>query len=168
MKLISLTRGLFTQVDDEDFDYLSEWKWYAVPNHGKSFYAVRKSRLNERPVGAPRNGIFMHHVICGIPTNGMKIDHRDRDGLNNQRLNLRVCTDSQNDMNKALIKSSSSGFKGASFHKRIGRWKSQIGINGTLLHLGYFESLEEAAKAYDAAASKHFGEFANLNFPVSM
>ena len=101
----------------------------------------------------------MHREIMNT-SKGLQVDHIDHNGLNNQRSNLRNCTASQNRMNK--ICTSRSGYKGVSLNE--GLIQSRIKINGNTRHLGYFKTKELAAKAYDIAAKKYQGEFANLNF----
>lgn len=90
---------------------------------------------------------------------GQRVDHRDRNGLNNQKLNLRFCTTSQNIANS--VGRSASGFKGV-YRFRNG-WTSHITVNYKTLYLGVFDTVLEGAKAYNEAALKYFGEFARLN-----
>ena len=93
-------------------------------------------------------------------------DHIDLDKLNNQRSNLRRCTKKDNDRNKGLLKSNTSGYTGVWFHKgkwRIKRWVAEIHVNNKKISLGHFLTKEEGALAYNQAAQKYFGEFARLN-----
>lgn len=156
MREIQLTQGQVALVDDEDFDTLNSFKWCAQKN-GNNFYAIRGIR-----VGRKTQTIHMHRLIKGAPI-GFEIDHKDGNGLNNQRNNLRVCTRSENQMNKRKQEGLSSIYKGVSFHKREGKWRAVIMINGKAINLGDFASEIEAAKAYDAKAIALFCEFANLN-----
>jgi len=94
--------------------------------------------------------------------NNRKTDHQDGNGLNNQRYNIRECTNSQNAMNSQIIRKHSSQFKGVSWFKRDKKWRSYIDYPQK--HIGYFNSEIEAAKAYDMRAKELFGEFAYLNF----
>ena len=105
----------------------------------------------------------MHRFILNAPK-GQYVDHRDRNGLNNQKRNLRFCTQSQNMMN---LKSSTgtSKYKGVSWNIKYKRWQSHIRLNYKLKNLGSYNSEIEAALAYDHAARELFGEFARLNFP---
>ena len=91
-----------------------------------------------------------------------QIDHIDGDGLNNRWANLRLATISQNLQNSRLHRDSNSGFKGVSYHKASGLWRSRIGVSGSTRSLGYFSTAKEAHVAYCAAAKDHFGEFARL------
>lgn len=150
---IPLTQGKFTIVDDADFDWLNQSNWYF--HHG---YAVRK---------APRHGgkqrmIHMHREILGTPM-GMETDHRNGDGLDNRRANLRVCTSSENHMNERKREGMSSQYKGVSRLKRCKKWKAQIYYDGVCHRLGRFTDEADAARAYNTAAREHFGEFACLN-----
>jgi len=105
----------------------------------------------------------MHRIIMDAEK-GEEIDHRDGNGLNNQRCNLRLCTHRQNLMNRRKThKRCSSKFRGVSWEKRSGKWCAQIMIHYRHIHLGYFDDEVLAALAYNEAATKHFGEFAHLN-----
>lgn len=153
-KLIPLTRGFFATVDDEDYGFLMHWKWYAA-KRGYRWYAVR---------GQYEKGwqtiIYMHRVITGV-FGKIKVDHRDRNGLNNTRANLRTATDTENTINRAFSPAkNTSGFKGVHFNKSANRWVAQLQHK----HLGCFATPEEAARAYDEAAVKCHGEFAWTNF----
>jgi hypothetical protein len=160
MKEIPLSRGLFALVDDEWFDYLNGWKWYATPigRHSKTPYATRKE-------GPYSPHIYMHNVIACISpgTTGMQADHKDGNGLNNQSKNLRVCTEPQNKMNKGKYKNNTSGYKGVSWNKNLRKWSVKLQVNKKQINLGYFTDKIEAAKAYNQAALRHHGEFARLN-----
>lgn len=96
--------------------------------------------------------------------NGKGIDHRDGNGCNNRRSNLRFATKSENGMNQRKRENTSSIYKGVYFHKPSGKWLAHIMINGKSIHLGYFVDEIDAAKAYDAKAIVLFKEFTNLNF----
>lgn len=104
----------------------------------------------------------MQNYILGIPI-GEPIDHWDRDGLNNQRGNLRPCTHAQNCFNRFYGATNKSGFKGVSWKRPNKKWCAQIKALGKVLHLGLFADPKEAAKAYDEAAELHFGQFALTN-----
>jgi hypothetical protein len=149
---IALSRGMVALVDDADYERaVGEGSWVAAPN-GRTIYAMRR-------VGSTTH--LMHSFLTGMSL----VDHRNGNGLDNRRANLRETTHAQNMANKRLYKNSTSGFKGVTQRKRDGRWQAQIQCDKKHYHLGYFDTAEQAARAYDAAASLHFGEFARPNFP---
>ena len=162
MKTIQLTRGLSAKVDDCDFDKISAYKWYAM-KHSRSgkFYAARAvSKSKSRRI------ILMHAQIMCTPIS-MVTDHKDSDGLNNQRNNLRVCSNGQNLMNRGKTIKNIGQFKGVYPSNRIKNpWLSSITLNGKYKYIGSFKTEEQAAKAYDEFAKIYHGEFASLNFPT--
>ena len=155
MKEITLTKGKVALVDDEDFEHLSGRKWTTLKAPG-TFYAYRKD--------SNRKSILMHREIID-PPRGMQTDHKDRDGLNNQRNNLRICTQAQNNANtRHLGRRNTTGFRGVFYFEERNKWVARISIKNKPHHLGIFTDKESAALAYDNAARKHFGEFASLNY----
>ncbi len=154
MKRIALTQGQFALVDDEDFEHLSQWKWFAQKTPMGSFYAQRREHH-----GGPV--VLMHRYLAQTPA-GLVTDHVDGNGLNNQRANLRSATALQNMMNKAPNRGGSSPLKGAVFDRghKSRPWRASIRLNGRLKYLGNYTTPEEAAAAYAAAATVHFGAFA--------
>lgn len=140
-------------VDDSDHKELSKHKWYAE---------VRPNIVYARRDSGPRNKrvrIYMHAQITGATLT----DHKDSNGLNNQRGNLRPCNQSLNCAGKRISKNNTSGFKGVSFKKKINRWTAQIKKERKYIHIGCFKSATEAAAAYDKAAIELFGDFARTN-----
>lgn len=156
MKEIKLTQGKVALVDDGDYKYLSQFKWCAH-KHRNNFYAMRQSRINGK-----RKSILMHREIMNAP-NDRQIDHKDHNGLNNCRINLRICTNQENSRNSKCYANNMSGFKGVVWIKRERKWRAKITIKDKKIYLGSFLSLKDAAVAYNNAASKYFGEFALLN-----
>ena len=153
---LALTRGQFALVDEEDFDWLSAWYWTALIRPGRSPYAFRK--VNGKPV-------YLHRFIMGDPPE-MDVDHKDGNGLNCRRDNLRVCTHARNQQNYSKCSTvTSSSFKGVTWDKNRRKWMARIKVNRKFSNLGRFENEQDAACAYDEAANQLFGEFARLNFP---
>lgn len=157
MRKIPLSLGLVALVDDADYEaVVAAGAWSARPS-GRTVYAQRARRLDD---GRPTTE-QLHTFLTGCPY----VDHQNGDGLDNQRANLRPSTHGQNMFNRRLYKNSTSGFKGVTRRRRDGRWQAQIQANKQHRHLGYHDTAEEAARAYDAAARELFGDFARLNFP---
>lgn len=157
MKLIKLTKNQFAIVDDEDFEYLNQWKW--LSSRG---YARRSVHIKMDGKKQICRHIHMHRLIVNAPE-GKEVDHIDGNPLNNQKSNLRVCTREENGKNRRLNKNNTSGFKGAIWVDTPGnqkKWKSQIVVNKKAICLGYFSTNEEAGNAYLNASKKYFGEFA--------
>lgn len=154
MKTIPLTQGQVALVDDEDYEFLIGFRWFAYFN-SYNWYAVKK------------NSKRMHRLIMERIKPGFKgeIDHIDGNGLNNQRSNLRIATHSQNLANKGPQENNTSGYKGVSWDKEKQKWRAQIQYRGVISFLGYFDSEIKAAITYDYAALRLFGEFARTNFP---
>lgn len=146
---IPLSKGLQTVIDEEDYDLVSNYRWYAAEGAGGLVYAVSRLRL--------------HRVIVDAPL-GMIVDHINGDTLDNRRSNLRVCTPSQNQLNTGS-KGGSSRFNGVSFSKQKGKWLAQFFLNGAAIYCGLFEREEDAARAVDRRKKELCGEFARLNFP---
>ena len=167
MKKIPLTQGKFALVDDKDFERVNQYKWHTYYGGNGRWYAA--GRINGEKIS-------MHRFILGLKKGGGWItDHIDDNGLNNQENNLRKCTAQQNRVNarKSKKRVCSSKYLGVSYfapdckisNEEIPKikWSAAICINGKSKHLGYFNTEEQAALAYDLAAKEHFGEFARLN-----
>ena len=147
VSLIPLTQNKFAIIDEDDFAELNKHKWYFFG--GK--YAARKVKGEV---------VFMHNQLFGCKG----VDHRDRDGLNNTRGNLRKASHGQNMLNKASYRGSTSKYKGVYRVSRGNKWNAQIAIQREQIFLGQFSSEKEAALEYDKAARRYHGEFAYLNF----
>lgn len=156
-KEICLSQGKVAIVDDDLYNYYNQWIWSAFFD-GHNWYAVRQK--GKRPF---RKQVKMHRDIMNAPE-GIKIDHKNGNGLDNRRENLRFCTQSQNAMNSKIPKSNKTGYKGVSYIKRDRIYQAHIKANGKAINLGSFHDPVEAAKVYDEAAIKYFGEFAKTNF----
>ena len=162
MKLIPLTQGKFAQVDDKDYAWLMRAGPWHAGRHRNAFYAERHVVVDGK-----RAKIGMHAAIVGTFQTSKEPDHRDGDGLNNQRANLRRATRAQNNANRRKRRDGhTSIFIGVYALKlRPGRFRACIEIHGKTKHLGSFRSEADAARAYDAAAFAAHGDFAKLNFP---
>lgn len=148
-------RGRVARVDDGDYDLVMQYRWYVKevpPEPGKRGCG---------PYAVTSTSILMHCLIMGIKG----VDHRDHDGLNNQRSNLRPATQAQNMQNRRSQPGSTSTYKGVFWNRRSQRWQAKIKTNGRSRTLGLYVSEAEAALAYDEAAREMFGEYACLNFP---
>lgn len=156
VRAIPLTRGMVAIVDADDFERLRKYRWMTnVGPHG-NFYAIRYEYHKRRGTG-----FLMHRDLLGPPPHLM-VDHKDGNGLNNTRANLRLATASQNMCNRKRGWST-SGYRGVS--KQRSKWVAYITPHGgKQMNLGTFDTAEEAARARDAAARELHGEFASLNF----
>lgn len=153
---IPLTKGQVALVDVEDAELVMAKRWYAQLTSG-IWYAVRDER--KMPSGKV---IYMHRYITGFN----KVDHKNGNGLDNRRENLRSVTQSQNIQNTKKTTGTSSIYKGVSWLPSRSKWKASIDANAKKIYLGLFASEERAAMAYDFAAREYFGEYACVNFPV--
>ncbi len=157
MKEIQLNHKKVALVDDEDYEYLNQWKWFAKKCKC-TWYPIRMLLLNN----GKRKAFPMHKEIMS-PPKGMETDHKDHNGLNCQKDNMRNCTRQQNTQNQRKQPNRSSKYKGVCWHKFHNKWSCRITLNGKTKHLGYFKFEIKAALAYNKAAKGLFGEFACLN-----
>jgi hypothetical protein len=157
---IELTKGKFAIVDPENFEELNAHKWYAA-GCNNNFYAVRYAgRTNGK-----KKFISMHRQIMGGTPPGFIVDHKDGDGLNNRKENLRIATSAQNNCNcRKTFKKTTSKYKGVCYNKQRNKYRADIGHNSHRKFLGHFDNEIDAAKAYDEAAKRLHGDFAKLNF----
>lgn len=151
MKKIKLTQNEYALVDDADYEYLNQWKWC----YGARNYAYRGIGTETNP------RIWMHRLIMNALVD-KEVDHKDGNGINNQRSNLRLCTRMQNARNTHKI-NAQSGFKGVYQNSVSDKWFAKITYNNKKHYLGTFSTKEEAAYAYDEAAKQHHKEFASPN-----
>jgi hypothetical protein len=159
MKTLPLSQGFAASVDDADYDRVSAYKWSATKVKN-TVYGIRKIRTTEGRTTSQ----LLHRFITGVTDPSIDVDHKDHNGLNNQRHNLRRTVRGENDGNRRKTRGSSQ-YKGVSWSKSKGRWRACITI-GRTVHLGYYADEAQAALAYDAAARIRFGVFANCNFPL--
>lgn len=159
-RLIPLSQGQFAKVSPEDYEWLNQWKWNARwAQNTKSFYALRHLSSKEH---RGRPSVYMHRLILGLERFDKRHgDHINLDTLDNRRSNLRIATPMQNHCNQGVRKDSRSGYKGVGWHKTNKKWQARIKINGVRKRLGWFDTPEDAHKAYCDAATELHGEFAN-------
>jgi hypothetical protein len=151
-------------VDDADVDLVSGYDWILLRGHNGKLYAYAS--------GGPGVLVYMHRLIVGTPA-GMETDHRNGDGLDNQRSNLRPATAGQNRANMGKPRRPDAGphtsqYKGVSWDRSRERWQAKIVVAGHHRNLGRYDDEADAARAYDAAALAAWGDFAWLNFPVQV
>jgi hypothetical protein len=152
---VPLTQGYEAVIDAEDAPLVSGWNWYARVQPGGN-YAIRTDGSSGK-----RICVHLHRFIMDAP-DGLEVDHIDGDGLNNRRCNLRLATRSQNMRNQRLNSRNTSGFKGVSWDKRDKKWLAYIKVYRKKIHLGSFDTPEDAHAAYCDAAARLHGEFAKL------
>jgi hypothetical protein len=153
---IKTINGYLALIDDEDFEGLNEYEWTGVQIH-RSWYARRYEQVDgkQRP-------IFMHREIMKAGK-GTCVDHRNKDGMDNQKENLRFGTVAQSQYGRRLNKNSSTGYKGVFWNTRKSKYYAQIYKSGRRTSLGAYHNPIDAAKAYNQAALLYFGEYARLN-----
>jgi hypothetical protein len=163
MKSIPLTQGYAALVDDEDYERLNVHKWHAsvwTSSTGKKkIYAERKRWLKGKTLA-----IHMHREVLGA---NCPLDHKDGDGLNNQKYNLRRATGTQNNANRLKGPGTSSPYKGVSLHKGTGKWEACIKLTGKKKFIGLFKDAADAATAYNFEAEQAWGDFARMNVPLT-
>ena len=163
--IVSLTRGMQAVIDDDDAHLVAGYKWQAAVSEPGRFYAAASPYIRGSGRGVGQAKIYMHRVIMSAEPN-QSVDHIDGDGLNNRRSNLRFCTNTQNMQNMRGWKTARSKYKGVWWNTRPGRWQADITVNGRKVYIGKYDDEMTAARAYDAAALRYFGEFARVNLPA--
>jgi hypothetical protein len=147
MREISLGHGKVMLVDDEDYDFMTQFEWRAKKDSEGRYYAHAT--------------LVAHKLLVKYSI----VDHVNGNGLDNRKENLRVATPQQNSWNRGIRSDSRTGYKGVRYIPDRDAYSVRIQVNGQRKYLGYFKDPVEAAKAYDVAAREHFGEFARPNFP---
>ena len=156
MRKIPLTQGKFALVDDADFERVSKFKWHAYRDTRSGIWYARKSKWN----GSRVIQISMHRYLFGLV---LYIDHRNHNGLDNRRKNLRAAKMSQNMHNRRKQSNNKSGIIGIYWKKSGRKWCASICVCGRRIYLGLFVHKKDAAAAYRKAAKKYFGEFARVS-----
>lgn len=150
MKEIELTRNKVSLVDDEDYEAIRQLRWYANWN-GWKWYAHNRT-----------NSISMHRFILRAKR-GTQIDHKNGNGLDNRKQNLRFCTNQQNAFNqKYPQKGNKLGLKGVYWHRPMKKFTAEITVGGKHMHLGFFDTPFDADTVYREAEKTYFGEFARV------
>lgn len=147
---IPLLHGRVMLIDEVDLPKFLGRPWHAIPARS-TFYGQ----------AGDDTSVLAHRLVMSAQK-GQIVDHRNRNGLDNRRENLRLCTSSQNHANTPKQKNNTSGYKGV-FRARSGRWIARVTVNRAMRHLGTFDDAWDAAQAYNAAALEAWGEFAYLN-----
>lgn len=148
--------GQVAMVDNEDYDWISKFSWH-LKNSGTVLYARCNVVLDNK-----HTTMTMHRMVM-TAKKGQIVDHIDRNGLNNQKYNLRFATKAQNKMNCISHKNSSSKYKGVHWNKVSKVWQSRIQFEGKKIFLGAFDNEIEAARAYDKKSIEIFGEYSRVN-----
>ena len=155
MKKIPLSQGKAALVDQDDYGYLSQFKWKFSDGYAKRTVYLGGGRAKPR-----YKTVSMHRLLADCP-NGKEVDHINGNGLDNRKKNLRVCTHAQNMKNQGIRKNNTTGVKGVC--RKRNKFIANIWLKGKLKHLGTFEKKHDAAQARREAERKYHGEFARLD-----
>lgn len=150
--------GLVALIDDQDFEMVSCRKWHC-------HFSANGVYAQSTWYNGQNLCVSLHRFILGLSNPKIQVDHIDHNGLNCTRDNLRTCSIAQNQFNRLPYNRGSSNYKGVSWRGKREKWRAIIKFNRKPIELGQFDSEIDAARAYDEAARKLFGEFAYLNFP---
>lgn len=150
---VPLSKGFFALVDEADYEAVSAHYWSAGNMLGGHPYPCRR---------VDGDAIYLHRVLARAGPSDF-VDHINGDILNNRRANLRLCTKKENLRNRRKRAGCLSPYKGV-VRTRGGRWEARVTVDGKAIYAGSYATDADAARAYDAAALKHFGAFARLNF----
>ena len=156
-KVIKLSKGKATLVDDEDFNWLSRWRWHFNSNG----YAQRVFRIKQQDNKVGH--VYLHHEVIGKPNGNLRIDHINRNKLDNRKSNLRFASDRNNSHNTMARTSNKLKIKGVYWDRVKQRYCTQITVNYKRIHIGSYKVLDDAIIAYNSKALKYFGAFAYLN-----
>lgn len=164
MKQLQLAQGYISLVDDEDFEWLSKWKWYAMKKKRGSDVYIRSVQRGTFYSDGTWKLLYLHRLLMKLQWGDKRVvDHINGNPLDNRKANLRVCTTPQNVRNRGKNSNNTSGYKGVSWDKEKKKWSANIWLNNKSYFIGYYKTAKEASKAYDKKAIKMHGEFAYLN-----
>jgi len=153
---IKLDKEKVVVIDDDDFELIKNYKWYAYTDGKGHWYALTSIKTEKG-----WRGMRMHRLIMKASPNE-QVDHINHNGLDNRRENIRICTVSQNHQNRHITRGKSL-YKGVYWDKEKKKWRAHIWIDRKRQFLGYFKTAKEAAERYNKEASELFKEFACLN-----
>jgi hypothetical protein len=157
---VPLSNGMVALIDDQDA-HLASRTWHVKTDaRRRTLYAAHTVNTGDGFVT-----LRLHREVLGITDPSVEVDHKNGDGLDCRRNNLRVATLQQNQWNVGRRRDNTSGFKGVSWRPKRREWVARIREGGRQRHVAYCKTAEDAARAYDAAARRVFGDFAFLNFP---
>ncbi len=153
MKYIKLSQNKRAMVDDADFGWLNQWKWHAIRQR-HLWYAARPKSVK------------MHRLIMGLTKgDGKEVDHKNGNGVDNRRENLRICTRPENIQNQHIVRGSCK-YQGVCRDRTNNKWMAYIMKNGKQTTIGLFKNKKDAARAYDKKALELYGPDAKVNFPL--
>lgn len=152
---IDVSDGSKAIIDDDKYELVSKHHWH----RDDAGYARTNIWGDNRKISAPR----MHRLVLGCEDTKLHIDHINGNKLDNRVSNLRICSCSQNLANRGPQRNNTSGYKGVIYDKSRNKWRAEIRVQSKRMYLGRYETVEEAAVAYNVASEKYFGEFGYQN-----
>lgn len=158
MREISLKNGRIAIIDDEDYEIVSQYRWYLLKGKNTEYACHKKT---ENAISLPT--ILMHRLVMNAPK-GSQIDHINGDGLDNRKCNLRFCSHQENSRNSPKNWRGTSKYKGVGLCKRRKKWRARIKLNNKQVEIGCYNTEIEAATAYNMVALANFRQFARLNY----
>jgi hypothetical protein len=151
--MIFRVKGYEIQIDDEDAVRVLAQSWWVSSSPETDGHVICFSAKIGKKI------IKLHRFIMGNPS-GRVVDHRNGDRLDNRKANLRICGIGENNRNRGMSRSNTSGYKGVSFNKQRGKYRAYIRLKGGYQkHLGFFDDPLIASLAYQSAAILYFGEY---------